>query len=347
MAHNRRSQRAVPLRSEAPPWRTPASTNSRCCSPLPTPTARRSASSSPGLRPSSSPAPPTGRRPLPRPGAQAELHPGADGCGPLGYDLLIPDSWKKANFFASAQAFRVALGDREGPTTLRLCPDTTYRGFFNIIRNVRVLGAGADSRIFAGDEANPVVFINSIPTAAEQRCVQIREGGDNANGGGVYNAGVLTLTGCTITENQGLLPGGGIMNEGTLTLTRCAVTKNRGGEREALSGAGIFNRGTLTLTESTVTGNEALTAGGGIFTAGGAVTLIASEVSENVAPHGGGIALQGFGARLTLCGGTIVTDNEAEGVYNTPYDSGGDEIFGTSAVVGNRPEDCVGPGCPP
>jgi hypothetical protein len=90
------------------------------------------------------------------------------------------------------------------------------------------------------------------------------------NGGG--QGGVLAIDGgVTVTLNRltitnGSAPsGGGILNAGTLTLKRSTVTGNTAFGSGGIGGGGIYNVGTLTLTRSTVTGNTASSPGGGIF----------------------------------------------------------------------------------
>ena len=60
-----------------------------------------------------------------------------------------------------------------------------------------------------------------------------------------------------------MIVGGGIFNAGTLTLTNSTVSGNNADE----NGGGIFNDngGTPMLTNSTVSGNNAAVDGGGIF----------------------------------------------------------------------------------
>ena len=72
-------------------------------------------------------------------------------------------------------------------------------------------------------------------------------------GGGILNLGMLTLSGCNVTQN-GAYEGGGICNFGTMTLSGCTVTGN-----SAQAGGGIFNdtQGHLTILSSVVKNNTA------------------------------------------------------------------------------------------
>jgi hypothetical protein len=120
-------------------------------------------------------------------------------------------------------------------------------------------------------------------------------------GGGLDNNGTATLTNCTLyfngaegTSVEGGGIGGGIANGGTMTLTDCTLTRN-GVSRDdfGAKGGGIFNFDTLTVTNCTVTGNTANGSGGGIATRGpsggiagnGTTTLNNSIVAGNSGSH--------------------------------------------------------------
>src|SRR5262249_60219394 len=72
----------------------------------------------------------------------------------------------------------------------------------------------------------------------------------------------VDISGLTIADGSvGIAFGGGILNAGTLTVTDSTLSGNSvgvGGQ-----GGGIFNEGTLTVTSPTLTGNTA-SGGGGI-----------------------------------------------------------------------------------
>jgi hypothetical protein len=260
--------------------------------------------------------------------------------------------------YGTAQALKAALNPG-GPATIRLCPHTTYRGRFDITRNVTVVGTGAESTVLRGDWSDPVVTVADTVNAATLRRLRITDGHRFA-GGGLFNAGVLTLSACTVTDSWAI-NGGGILNLGRLTLTRCTVTRNDAN----YDGGGIANRGTLTLFESTITKNGAYDgSGGGISNDEGTLTLTKCAVTRNGAGGGDGIyrgggidnwrgkltlrdcsvthngvtgdggGLANVGGTVTLAGSTTVADNEAGqggGIYN----------LGTAARVTLRDESIV------
>lgn len=108
-----------------------------------------------------------------------------------------------------------------------------------------------------------------------------------------------------------------VRSTGTLTLTNMTLVGGKTTGAEA-SGGAIFNQGTLSLIDSTISDNSAilqpLSQGGGLYNAGGMVTITNSTFSGNIATTGGGIANSGSG---TL---TISDSHVSE---NTASSSGG------------------------
>ena len=122
-------------------------------------------------------------------------------------------------------------------------------------------------------------------------------------GGGIYNSGVLTLTGDSIQNNNVTPPtglnagGGGIFNKGTLSVSSATITGNAVNYG---SGGGIYNyNGTVTVNNTTISANTLVSgygaggAGGGIYSQNGTLTVSNSTFSYNNANgqngSGGGI----------------------------------------------------------
>lgn len=115
--------------------------------------------------------------------------------------------------------------------------------------------------------------------------------GGNGFGGGIYNAGTLTVNHCTLTNNIAAggnagngVPGGlggngfggGIYNSGTLTVDHCTLANNsaaggKGGDSVAANGGtgglgnggGIYNSGSLTINHCTVVSGSVQGGNGG------------------------------------------------------------------------------------
>ncbi|MBP3893142.1 MAG: hypothetical protein J6D34_03790 [Atopobiaceae bacterium] len=127
-------------------------------------------------------------------------------------------------------------------------------------------------------------------------------GGDATEGGGIYNAGALTLTGAAVTGNKAAR-GGGIYNVGTLTMNGCNIAKNEvSGVKANYSpkGGGIYNnQGVVTaigcqISNNTCTGGSGWIdaqngVGGGVLNERGSVTLTTCRIIGNSATSGAGI----------------------------------------------------------
>ena len=157
------------------------------------------------------------------------------------------------------------------------------------------------------------------------------------NGGGIYAEGDLTMTSCTVSNNtvsdNSGGSGGGIYIHvtGTHTMTNCTVTSN---EAKYSNGGGIYAMGTLRMMNCTVTGNKSQSSGtgngsgGGIYTAG-SLTMTGGSVTGNEAQsngNGGGIYIGGTGS-FTMTGGTVNNNKTAYG------DGGGIYIAGTGGFT--------------
>lgn len=130
---------------------------------------------------------------------------------------------------------------------------------------------------------------------------------------------LLTLENQTLQGGVGVRQGGAILNEGALTLRGVTVQNNRALGASGINfighyvyahgvGGGIYSSGSLTLESSTVKNNQAIGGtggividggdvfgfdgghglGGGVYVAGGTVTLRDSRVTDNVAQGAAG-----------------------------------------------------------
>jgi hypothetical protein len=159
-------------------------------------------------------------------------------------------------------------------------------------------------------------------------------------GGGIANAGTLTLGAATLVTGNSAGYGGGIFNDSTGTLT---VLGSVNANTATTDGGGITSFGTLTVS-GLVGGNTAFQ-GGGICVYGGTATLSGSTISANIATYGGGVYAYGG---TTNVGGSTISDN------NTGTNSGGGLLINSGAIVngpapaysGNVPDDCATFGSP-
>src|SRR4029450_5628933 len=124
--------------------------------------------------------------------------------------------------------------------------------------NLTITGGGASTTIIDGNKSvrpNGRVLVIASGITVNINGVTIRNGGTGVNGGGIFNAGTLTLTNSTVSGNTAGDDGGGIRNVlgGTLTLTNSTVSGNDAGDE----GGGIRNFGTTNVFSSTIANNRA------------------------------------------------------------------------------------------
>lgn len=171
--------------------------------------------------------------------------------------------------------------------------------------------------------------------------------GDAENGGAILNSGTMTITDCTVIENQcgvGFAgdaehpetdggSGGGILNAGTMTIKRSLIANNKSGNGGGQDGApglggGIDNSGTLKIVNSTICNNSTGTgypssSGGGVHSSlfSGNVDIINSTICSNTdsVATGGGIFTENEKVTLT---NTIVSNNSPKNCTRNLKDGG-------------------------
>jgi uncharacterized repeat protein (TIGR01451 family) len=124
-------------------------------------------------------------------------------------------------------------------------------------------GAGVAVARQAGSPAFRIFNITSGDTAVLDS-LTISNGSAPSEGGGVFNAGTLTLVDSNVTGNASTAGngGGGIANRGTLTFSNGTISNNT----SAFTGGGVvqIDGGTMTLSNCLVNGNTAAADGGGL-----------------------------------------------------------------------------------
>jgi hypothetical protein len=222
-----------------------------------------------------------------------------------------------------------APGTATGTTTIDL-PAGTYAltGTLALTKNAVITGAGALSTVITANDSAQVLSVAANVTAAiagvtvtgglsgdaTTGCAITCPAEDGISGGGIANAGTLTLTGVVVSGNAaspGVLP---------TTFFFCLPNSNcpaRSGESagDGGNGGGIENDGTLTLDHSTVSGNAA--GDGGNATDGVSGTnadASAGQVggSGGDGGTGGGID-NAAGATLTVVESTIAANSSGAG----------------------------------
>src|SRR5262249_13720906 len=154
-------------------------------------------------------------------------------------------------------------------------------------------------------------------------------------GGGVYNAygATLTISGCTLSGN-GAFDGGGIYNAGRLTVSNSTHTANTasGGDFFEGDGGGIYNSntGTLAINNSTLSNTSDGSRGGGLFNAfGGRATVSGCTLTGDSAYDGVAIYNATNAGALMVSNSTFSDDYGAWYLdIDGPFTDGGGNTLG-------------------
>ncbi len=210
---------------------------------------------------------------------------------------------------------------------------TTYTENLTIGFSLKIVGSGATTTIIDGGgvKFGTVVTISNTNAHVALSKLTMQHG----KGGGIGNAGTLTISHSTISNNTKFLAGGGIVNGGTLTINRCFIFNNaaRGfcfPKCVSSSGGGIANGGTLTINNSTLRGNGA-GYGGGIDNSANLAINNSTFSGNSAANFGGGIYSYGT---LTISNSTISgsSANSGGGIYN----QSGSTVALQNSIVANN-----------
>jgi Right handed beta helix region len=215
-------------------------------------------------------------------------------------------------------SLRAALGSAVAGDTIKFAPSaygtiTLSSGPLEVATSVTIDGPGAGKVAINGNNTYQDLAVLANVTATISGLTITRALGPATypyEGGGINNAGTLTVENCVVTGNSSP-GGGGIGNSGNLTVTDCSVTNNT-----ANYGAGIFNNGedVVQISDSKIMNNSVSGLGGGIANEG-AVTITGSLLTSNTAAQGGG-AIQSFdayGPAPLAISDSVVSNNTASG----------------------------------
>jgi len=189
--------------------------------------------------------------------------PTAEPDGSCDLDCSLRDAITAANQSAGFDV--IVLGPGVYAASGSGAEDLNANGDLDILDDLAIVGAGADKTTIEGS-AERVLDI-AAGTTVEIIGVKISNGRELVgNGGGIRNAGELTLTRVQVSGNSAEAgSGGGIFSGGatsSLTIAQSAISSNVA----TTLGGGIAVDGPMTLTDSTVSNNGgSITSGGGIY----------------------------------------------------------------------------------
>jgi CSLREA domain-containing protein len=248
-----------------------------------------------------------------------------------------------------------APGTAAGTTTINL-PAGHYvlsGGALSITGNAAIDGAGASTASLDANGSSEVISVASaaqvtlsgvtvtggssgLPSCTTMPCPLPRSGNP---GGGIYNAGALTLVSSSVTGNSA--SGGAAAVVSCTTGNACpGASAGAGG-----AGGGIYNAasGTLSVSNSTISGNTAGAGGSGQDASSGTLTAGTAGGSGGGGGAGGGIENAGtltvtgsaISGNSTGAGGNGGTGSTATAPVTTGGDAGASGAGGAGGAIAN------------
>jgi CSLREA domain-containing protein len=206
-------------------------------------------------------------------------YPGDGFCATAGGVCTLRAAVTEANALVTCSG-TIDINFNIGSTTIVL-----LNGELAVNHDVRINGPAGNSVVVSGNNSSRIFNIGADNAVSISNLTISNGLASGADGGGLYNAGALTLNGVTLSGNSAE-NGGAIVSQ----------TSN-----------------SLVLTNTTVSGNSAKGDGGGLFVASGQATLTNVTVAYNRSDSDGNGSGDGGGIACTnptvLLHNTIVTDN--------------------------------------
>ena len=235
-----------------------------------------------------------------------------------------------------------------GSAVLAVSGDNTSRVFYVGDGTNNVIDVTISGLTVTGGRADPGAGIVSWGESLVLDNVVVTGNASIAGGGvaALYDSAATTILDSIISGNSAA-EGGGVFLYGTAQtlIEDTVISDNDAGGVEGGNGAGIAARrltGSLTIERSTLSGNDAESAGGGLFVDGGqgaSLTVRGSTVSGNTADAGGGVYLYGL-AGAALIENSTVSGNQATGgpgggIYLYNLYGGGSLTLRHATIAGN------------
>jgi hypothetical protein len=217
---------------------------------------------------------------------------------------------------AGSGSLRQAIADICAGGTINFAGNYTINlaATLTIDKNMTIDGNGHTVTVSGQDAVRVFMVSNGFTFNLDHLNVA---GGFAIFGGGIGNAGILTIANSTFSANSAAF-GGGIDNYGTLSITNSTFS----GNHVDITGGGIINEGTLSITNSTFSANSAGNFGGGIDNFG-ILTIANSTFSANSASLGGGIR---DNSGTTTLRNTILANSTFGGNCSGAITDGGNNI---------------------
>jgi hypothetical protein len=213
---------------------------------------------------------------------------------------------------------------------------TLTAGLPALTDDVDVQGPGAGLLTVSGNHAvrpftvAPQVTARICGLTVADGVGQLDEGFTSMQGGGVFNRGVLTLAGCTLTDNVASI-GGGAANQGVLALRDCTLSGNSSaGDGGAISYAGDYG-GALRVDDCALTDNQS-PGRGGASAVGSRTDGRPAQAEVSGSSLWGNSA--GDGGALSVAGGAVTVRGCSVGGNGASGSGGGVAVTAGSSYLG-------------
>ncbi|MCM2371630.1 dockerin type I domain-containing protein [Aporhodopirellula aestuarii] len=216
-------------------------------------------------------------------------------------------------------------------------PDATTLATLDgvIIQNNAATGGAAPNEGGGGLYNNGATLVIRGGTRIESNTAIAGAG----SGGGIFNAGILTVTDSFINDNQANRAGGGIETVAgtTTTLTDVVLNRNNAGVVPAVGAPGnggglhVTGDGNVTIVRGTVNENVSASEGGGLWNGSGTMTIAGTTIEDNTAS---GNAADNGGGGIFNDAGTLDIDNATiEGNQADGVSGSGGGVFSLAGIV--------------
>ena len=279
-----------------------------------------------------------------------DVTPGDGNCADSGAMCSLRAAIGEANALAGDDIITLPAGTYTH-SLVAANEDVNAGGDWDITSNITINGAGAATTILqaAATPGTATERVMEAPGAANVvtiNDVTLRHGNKTGaaatatRGGGIRNAGTMTMNNCVVTQNAAS-GSGGIRNERTITLNGVLVSNNscnNGGT--TCFGGGMYNTlaalATVTITNSVFLGNTSTSPGANGFgfaagvgiegVSGFNLAISGSSFVNNIGVGTGTSGSNGNGIRILATAAS--TANITTSAFNSNSGSGGASIQG-------------------
>ena len=242
---------------------------------------------------------------------------------------------------SGAGSLRQAIADVAAGGAITFADDTTIflGSTLTLDRNVTIDG-GTHTVVVSGNGVVRVFAVNAGVTATLQHLTVNKGHASGVFGGGISNAGNLTVSDCIVSDGYAG-SGAGIYNQSGATLAvRDSSLSNNGATHvccDVVGGAAILNAGTATVTNSIVSASTGrggianfgnLTVTGSTFSGNSTAPILNSATATVTNSTFSGNSASG----IDNCGNLTVTGSTISGNI-TDFDGGGIRNEGTATIT--------------